>query len=559
VGARDVHAGALKDRSMNTALIDPSARRLTLAHVWVALLLFAVALLLGLFQVMARDSLLGTGAAAYYGSTTLHGVVMGFVLTTFFIVGIGYAISVRALQLPLWAPGLAWFCFAVMLGGTLLAAASIVAGKASVLYTFYPPQIAHWTFYVGAAALVAGSIGWIVITLVMTARWKARHRGMPLPLAQFGMSICALVWAWTMVGVVVEVLLQLIPLALGITQTIDVNLARALFAWTLHPIVYFWLIPTYVFLYTVVPEEAGGYLFSDEMGRIAFVMLLIFGLPIGMHHLYMDPPHSSGFKLLQGFGTFLVTIPTLLTGFTIWASLEISGRLRGGTGLFGWMRRLKWDDPAVLAGILALFMLIFGGFGGLVNAGYAQNAMVHNTQWVTAHFHYIFGGVAVTGYFGLAYHFWPRLTGRALWAPRLALAQLWLWVIGMNVLSLPWHYLGLLGMPRRIAYYGYGPEVAAQWLPWTGLMIVGGVMLVLSGWLLILILVMSSRSAAASPAALAGGFARPFEPAGEVPRALNGFALWNWLLAALMALAWGYPIAQFFLTRQYPSLPWGFS
>jgi cytochrome c oxidase subunit 1 len=446
-----------------------------------------------------------------------------------------------------------------MAAGTVIAAVSILAGKASVLYTFYPPQIAHWSFYVGAALLVAGSIGWIVITLAMSARWKRAHRGLPLPLAQFGMSICALVWAWTMVGVVVEVLAQLIPLAFGLVPTIDTNLARALFAWTLHPIVYFWLIPTYVFLYTIVPERAGGYLFSGEMARVVFVMLLIFGLPIGMHHLYMDPPHSAGFKLFQGFGTFLVAIPTLLTGFTVWASLESSGRLRGGTGLFGWMRRLKWDDPVVLAGILALFMLILGGFGGLVNAAYAQNAMVHNTQWITAHFHYIFGGVAVTGYFGLAYAFWPKLTGRALWSRKLAVAQLWLWVIGMNVLSLPWHWLGLLGMPRRIAYYAYAPEIAQSWLPWTTIMIPGGVLLLISGWMLIANLVLTSRSR--PEAAPVGGvtFARELEPALHLPRPLDSFAIWNWLLVALMAMSWGYPILQFFLRPQFPALPWGVS
>ena len=533
-------------------------RRLALAHMWVGFGLFAVALLLGVYQVLERDAVLGVHAASYYASTTLHGVVMAYALTIFFITGAGYALSARALKTPVWGVPLAWACFWVMLIGTVMAALSVLAGKASVLYTFYPPQLAHWSFYVGAALLVAGSIGWILITLVMSARWKGANRGRPLPLAQFGMSICALVWAWTMVGVVIEVVLQLIPLAFGLIPSIDVNLARALFAWTLHPIIYFWLIPCYVFLYCIVPEEAGGYLFSDEMARIAFIMLLIFGLPIGMHHLYMDPPHSAGFKLLQAFGTFMVAIPTLLTGFTVWASLETSGRLRGGTGLFGWMTRLKWGEPTVLAGIFVLFMLIFGGFGGLVNASYAQNAIVHNTQWITAHFHYIFGGVAVTGYFGLAYWLWPRLTGHALWSKRLALVQLWLWVIGMNVLALPWHWIGLLGMPRRIAYYAYAPEVWQQWLPWTGVMIIGGVLLLASGLLLVLNLAFTHR-APRLPLAGESGFARTFEPLLTVPGLLNSFALWNWLLLVLMAVSWGYPIAQFFLIPQFNALPWGFS
>src|SRR5262249_34662931 len=69
----------------------------------------------------------------------------------------------------------------------------------------------------------------------------------------------------------------------------------------------------------------------------------------------------------------------------------------------------------------------------------------------TAHFHLIFGGSVVIMYFAIAYEIWPRLTGR----DHLSLAplriQLWLWFIGMMVMTLPWHWLGLQGAmaPRR--------------------------------------------------------------------------------------------------------------
>ena len=90
--------------------------------------------------------------------------------------------------------------------------------------------------------------------------------------------------------------------------------------------------------------------------------------------------------------TSLVTVPTLLTIFTISASLEIAGRLRGGTGLFGWIRKLPWERPMVLAGGARVRNAGLGGFGGIVNMSYSMNAMVHNTTSVTAHFHLIFGG-----------------------------------------------------------------------------------------------------------------------------------------------------------------------
>ena len=67
----------------------------------------------------------------------------------------------------------------------------------------------------------------------------------------------------------------------------------------------------------------------------------------------------------------------------------------------------------VLATGMAFFMLWFGGGGGLINMSFGMNAMVHNTSWVTAHFHLIFGGTVVMMYFAIAYAIWPALTGRA--------------------------------------------------------------------------------------------------------------------------------------------------
>jgi hypothetical protein len=86
---------------------------------------------------------------------------------------------------------------------------------------------------------------------------------------------------------------------------------------------------------SMAPEAAGGRLYSDTMGRLAFILFLLYSLPVGLHHLFMDPEHSTGFKFVQTTLTALVTVPTLLTVFTIAASFEVAGRLNGGTGLSG--------------------------------------------------------------------------------------------------------------------------------------------------------------------------------------------------------------------------------
>ncbi len=533
-----------------------SVRGLALAHMTTGFALFAVASLLGLYQLLERDRLVPASPELYYGSMTLHGVMQAFVLTTFFIAGFGYTITAASLRRPIRKSGLAWLGFGTMLLGSVVAALSIVAGRATVLYTFYPPMVAHWTFYAGAALLLVGSLGWTGITIGATVAWKRENPGRPVPLAQFGMTACAILWAWTLVGVVVEVVFQLLPLSLGMAPAIDVGLARALFSWTLHPIVYFWLIPAYVVLYSILPRAAGGYLFSDEVGRIAFVMLLVISLPIGLHHVFVDPEQAAGWKLMHALGTFGVALPTLLTGFTIVASLETAGRLRGGKGLFGWVGRLPWREPVALGGILALIALLPGGFGGMINASYAMDAMVHNTAWIPAHFHLILGGTVVTAYFAGAYALWPKLTGRRLRSPGVAAAQLWLWFAGLLLLTLPWHWQGLLGMPRRVAYMPYDPALVARWAKYDPPMIAGGALMALSALLFVVTLLRTQANPDPEPDPTLA-LSEPLEPVVHVPELLNGFATWNWLLLLLMALSWAYPIGQFFSMTVHKALAWG--
>jgi len=262
-----------------------------------------------------------------------------------------------------------------------------------------------------------------------------------------------------------------------------------------------------------------------------------------MHHLMMDPQHGNAWKFIQMLLTIFVSVPTLLTIFTITASLEIAGRLRGGRGVIGWIGKLPWDRPAVLATGLAFVMLAFGGFGGLINMGYGMNAMVHNTSWVTAHFHLIFGGSVVIMYFAIAYEIWPRLTGREHDSLSPLRWQLWLWFIGMMVMTLPWHWLGLQGQWRRVANFNYADPIIAAWGPWVIVSLFGGLVLLLSALLFVRNLAALHRSP--MPHAQRPLYALAVHPPHRVPAALNGFGLWNVLVLVLMLLAYGYPIAQF--------------
>jgi cytochrome c oxidase subunit I len=477
---------------------------------------------------------------------TAHGTTMAYVMPTFVIMGFGYYVAETALGRPLPGQLWAWLGFALGVVGALMATVTVFAGRATVLYTFYPPLMGSPFYYLGVVLVVVGSWVWCVLMIVAMAGWKRANPGRPVPLAMFATVANAVLWLWTSAGVAVELLFQVIPAAFGWNPAVDVGLSRTLFSWTLHAIVYFWLIPSYIAFYTMAPQAAGGRLYSDTMGRLTFILFLIYSLPVGIHHLLMDPEQSNAFKFLQVSFTALVAAPTLLTVFTIAASMEIAGRLRGGRGLFGWIAALPWDRPMVLATGLAFFMLWFGGLGGLVNMSYGMNAMVHNTSWVTAHFHLIFGGTAVIMYFAIAYAIWPTLTGRTPASLRAQRIQLWLWFVGMMVMTLPWHYLGLKGQWRRVATFDYHNPIIAAWGPWVVVSLVGGIVLLASALLFVWNLLEFHRAGAVAEEGRPL-YAVAVHPPRRVPSTLNGFALWNVLVLVLMAAAYGYPIAQFFL------------
>ena len=534
------------------------AKRLVLAHFWVAFIAFFAAILLGEWQMFVRSPLSPwvNNPEHYYRSVTAHGTVMGYVLPTLVAMGFGYAITELALKRPLIGLRWAWAGFWLVIAGTLMAALTTASGKSSVLYTFYPPMIGSVFYYLGVVLVVVGSWVWVALMSVNLRAWKKANPGATMPLAMFGNVAGAYLWAWTSVGAAVEILVLILPAALGLTDTINVGLARVLFSWTLHAIVYFWLMPAYIAFYTLFPRAIGGRLYSDTMGRVSFALFLVFSMPIGIHHLFADPQVGAGFKFVHAAMTAMVSIPTLLTVFTIVASAEIVGRLRGGKGPVGWVKALPWSNPWMLAVTLAFIMLGFGGAGGIINMSYQLNESIHNTQWVTGHFHLIFAGAIVIMYFMVAYELWPQLRACRPLSPRLIRAQLWSWFIGMMILTMPWHLVGLLGAPRRMAYYDYTHPLLAPQAITVTMSTFGGLILVISAALFIYILATPKRQdAPAAPFT----FSQAVHPNARVPAALNGFALWVAMMIALTVVNYGYPILQLAITpdASVPIVPIG--
>lgn len=385
---------------------------------------------------------------SYYQGLSLHGVLNALVFTQFFISGWLLYLPVRDMGAKI-NMKFAWGTYIMMTAGLLIAAIPLLLNKATLLYTFYPPMEGHWAFYVGATIMVAASLlvaGQVILTWV---GWKKANPGKVTPLVTFMSVSLWMMWLVCSLGLVSEALLVLIPWVFGLRPGVDPLIAKTLFWWTGHAIVYFWLLPAYISWYAFLPKQAGGRIVSEPLARLTFVMFLLNSTPVGIHHQYADPNISNTWKIIHMFLTFLVAIPSLLTAFSIAGSLEDAARARGGRGIFGMLTHLPWKDPVVVGQILAMVSFIGGGAGGIITASFAFSPVIHNTAWIPGHFHITVGTAVTQTFMAVAFWFIPHLTGKRLVAPKVALASMWLWFTGMMIFAVGMHWEGLLGVPRR--------------------------------------------------------------------------------------------------------------
>jgi cytochrome c oxidase subunit 1 len=98
-------------------------------------------------------------------------------------------------------------------------------------------------------------------------------------------------------------------------------------------------------------------------------------------------------------------------------------------------------------GFVGIFTI--GGLSGIFLAAFPVDWQVTDTYFVVAHMHYVLFGGAVFGLFAALYYWWPKMFGRLL-DERLGKLNFWLLFVGINLTFFPQHFLGLMGMPRRI-------------------------------------------------------------------------------------------------------------
>ena len=203
-----------------------------------------------------------------------------------------------------------------------------------------------------------------------------------------------------------------------------------------HPEVYILILPIMGMVSEVLPTFSRKPLFGYNVMVFSGVLIGWLGWGVWSHHMFavgMGPIADSFFAL----STMLIGIPTGIKVFN-WLGTMWGGAIRYTT--------------AMLFSIAFIAMFTIGGISGVMHAAAPSDLQQTDTYFVVAHLHYVFFGGTVLGLWSGIYYWYPKITGRLL-SERAGKAHFWLTLIGMNLTFFPMHFLGMLGMPRRIFTY----------------------------------------------------------------------------------------------------------
>jgi len=203
-----------------------------------------------------------------------------------------------------------------------------------------------------------------------------------------------------------------------------------------HPEVYILILPAFGIVSEIIPTYSRKPLFGYAVMVYSGGLIALIGWGVWAHHMFatgMGPIADSFFTL----STMVIAIPTGVKIFN-WIATMWGGKIRFTT--------------AMLYAIGMIITFTIGGVSGVMHATSPHNLQQTDTYFVVAHFHYVLIGGLIFAIFGSLYHWFPKITGRFM-SEKLGRPQFWLFFIGFNLTFMPQHWIGLLGMPRRIFTY----------------------------------------------------------------------------------------------------------
>jgi cytochrome c oxidase subunit 1 len=469
-------------------LVTTDHKRIGLLYIWTSLFFFVIG---GLLALLIRTELLTPEAGnvvsreTFNQLFTMHGLTMVFLVIVPILAGFGnYVVPLMLGAADMAFPRLNAFSFWLfLLGGVVLYSAWFAkGGPADTGWYLYPPysvrtdaavDLTILGLHLLAIASLAGAINFVVTVHSLRTAGMTFMR-MPL----FVWSIYTYAWLLILTLPVVGAGLTLLLLDRQVGTHFflpdkggDAVLYQHMFWFFGHPEVYVMILPAFGIVSEVIPVFARKPIFGYAAIAFSTIGIAFVSMLVWAHHM------------------FTVGLPNVLNGFFMIASVLVA--VPTGIKVINWLATLwrgniTFTTPMLFAlGLVSVFTI--GGLTGVMIAAFPFDWQVHDTYFIVAHMHYVLFGGSIFGIFAGLYYWWPKMFGRML-GEGLGKLNFWLFFIGINLTFGPQHFLGLLGMPRRVA--GYRDET---WLDtWNIVSSIGSYMLGL-GMLVFLVNVIRTR------------------------------------------------------------------
>jgi len=388
----------------------------------------------------------------FYLALTAHGINLLVVWIIFFEIAVMYFASAVLLGCRLATPRWAWTGFALMLIGAIITNVAVLQGDSSVMFTSYVPLMAAPSFYVGVILFAVGAlIGTFVFfgTLVV-AKNENTYEG-SVPLVTFGATVAAIIAVFTIASGAI-ILIPTFLWSIGYVNHIDTLMYRTIWWAFGHSSQQINVAAHISIWYLIAAVTLGAKPLSEKVSRGAFLLYILFLQLASAHHLLVDPGISSEWKIFNtSYAIYLAVLGSMIHGLTVPGSIEAAQRKKGYTnGLFEWLRKAPWGNPAFSGMFISLILFGFlGGISGVVMGVEQINLIIHNTIYVPGHFHATVVAGTTLAFMAVTYLLIPLIFRREIMFPTMAKLQPYVFGLGVTGISLFMMGAGTLGVPRR--------------------------------------------------------------------------------------------------------------